>query len=108
MKQEQVHARGIRFSVDVNGIEAGHAYLYLLKNDLQERPFGLLEDVHVEPTFRGQGVARELLKLVLQEAEKRCYKLIATSRNDGTRESVHEWYRRLGFTDYGTEFRINY
>jgi len=108
MKKEAVVAEGIRFSVTRDGKEAGRAYLYLLHNNLHKRPFGLLEDVYVDPTFRGQGIAQELLNTVLSESKKNCYKLIATSRNDGTRQAVHEWYIRLGFKDYGTEFRINF
>ena len=82
--------------------------MYLLKNDLHKQPLGLLEDVFVEPGYRGAGVAAELLDAVMAEAKGNCYKLIATSRNDGTRAAVHEWYTRLGFVDYGTEFRINF
>ncbi len=108
MKKDIVHVNGIRFSVVIDGKEVGRAFLYILKNDLHERPFGLLEDMFVDPGFRGKGVAKELLEVVLSEAEKACYKLIATSRNDGTRQSVHDWYTRLGFKDYGTEFRINF
>ena len=108
MKKEVVNTSGIRFSFKRNEKEVGRAYLYFLQNDLHEKPFGLLEDVHVDPNFRGEGIARELLEEVLREAGKNCYKLIATSRNDGTRDAVHEWYIRLGFEDYGTEFRMNF
>ena len=106
--EEAITAQGVRFSVIRDGEEAGHAYLYLLKNDLHTRPFGLLEDVYIKPAYRNKGVASELLQVVLKKAEKDCYKLIATSRNDGTRKAVHEWYIRLGLAQYGTEFRINF
>lgn len=108
MKEVSVDAKGVRFSVVRDGKEVGRAYLYLLNNDLHSRPFGLLEDVYVDSSYRGGGVAKELLEAVLKKAEENCYKLVATSRNDGTREVVHEWYVRLGFTDYGTEFRMNF
>lgn len=35
-----------------------------------------------------------------------CYKLIATSRT--SRPKVHELYHRLGFTQHGVEFRIDF
>ena len=108
MNKLTLAAKGIRFSVEKDGREVGRAYLYLLKNDLHSQPFGLLEDVFVEQDYRGAGVAKELLEAVMAEAMESCYKLVATSRDDGTRTSVHEWYIRLGFTKYGTEFRMNF
>lgn len=108
MREKIVPAKGVRFSVMRDGKEVGHAYLYILHNDLHERPFGLLEDVYVADDYRGQGVATELLEAVLEKARATCYKLIATSRNDGTREHIHNWYIKLGLTDYGKEFRINF
>jgi GNAT superfamily N-acetyltransferase len=108
MNKLTVAAEGIRFSVEMDGREVGRAYLYLLRNDLHSQPFGLLEDVFVEPDYRGSGVAGELLEAVMAEAKRSCYKLIATSRDGGTRTSVHEWYIRLGFVNYGTEFRMNF
>lgn len=108
MDKQVLNTKGYRFSIKRDGREVGRAYLYLLKNDLHKQTFGLLEDVFVEPDYRGAGVARELLDAVMTEAKGSCYKLIATSRNNGTRASVHEWYTRLGFVNYGTEFRINF
>lgn len=108
MKINEVPAAGVRFSVDRGEKEVGRAYLYLLRNDLHERPFGLLEDVHVDESCREQGVAAELLEAVLFHARNTCYKLIATSRADGSRDSVHAWYVRLGFSEYGREFRITF
>lgn len=108
MKKIKVVASGVRFSVERDNKEVGRAYLYFLNNDLHKRPFGLLEDVYVDSEYRGKSIAKELLEAVLNESKKSCYKLIATSRNDGTRASVHQWYIRLGFDNYGTEFRINF
>ncbi len=100
---------GVRFSITRDGKEAGRAFLYLLRNDLHPEPFGLLEDVNVEEKYRGQGIAREILVAVIDYARNNhCYKLIATSRDDGTRKEVQAWYRRIGFTDHGREFRINF
>lgn len=109
MDIRDVTAKGIRFAVTRQGEEVGHAYLYVMHNDLHEEPFGLLEDVQVLPAHQGAGIGGELLAAVLERARaERCYKLLATSRNDGTRQSVHDWYLRLGFRDYGTEFRMDF
>ncbi len=108
MQTQEIHARGIRFAILKDGKEVGHAYLYLLANDLHQAPFGLLEDVQVSEEYQGAGIGNELLATVIDRAKSEgCYKLLATSRNDGTRQSVHDWYGRLGFKDYGTEFRMN-
>jgi hypothetical protein len=43
----------------------------------------------------------------MEEARRRrCYKLIATSRDE--RPRVHDLYRRLGFEEWGREFRLNF
>lgn len=98
---------GQRFSVMSDGVEVAHAYLYVLKNDLHPEPFGLLEDVFVGGDMRGRGVGSELVKTVVAAAkEAGCYKLIATSRAE--RHKVHELYLKLGFTDYGKEFRVDF
>lgn len=109
MEEKKIVTNGVRFSVNKNGREVGHAYLYLLANDLHDVPFGLLEDVWVDENERFVGLASELISAIIARARlEQCYKLIATSRNDGTRQLVHEWYLRLGFQDYGTEFRMNF
>lgn len=98
---------GQRFSVTSEEIEVAHAYLYVLKNDLHSEPFGLLEDVFVVDDMRGHGVGSELVMRVITSAkEAGCYKLIATSRSG--RKKVHELYSKLGFMDYGKEFRLNF
>lgn len=74
-------------------------------NDLHEAPFGLLEDVFVDESQRGHGLATKLVQEVVAAArEANCYKLIATSRT--SRPKVHELYRRLGFQEHGVEFRM--
>lgn len=99
-------AEGIRFSLSDMGQEIGHAFLYLIKNDEHDACAGFMEDVFVAETSRGKGVGTELVQLVIAEAKKRgCYKLLATSRY--ARPEVHVWYTKLGFTDYGKEFRID-
>lgn len=107
MQSTEITATGRRFSVVRDGVELGHAYVYLLHNDLHNEPFGLLEDVHVHPNYQGRGIGNELVSAVIEYVKfVGAYKLIATSRDDGTRAHVHAWYKRVGFTNYGTEFRM--
>lgn len=106
IKKTEKITKGIKISVEENGNEVGRAWLYLIYNDLHVEPYGLLEDVFVNEGARGQGVGNRLLEEVVAEARKQgCYKLIGTSRK--SREQVHAWYKKLGFEDYGLEFRMD-
>lgn len=94
----------VKISYEDKGAEVGRAYLYLLKNSLHKQPFGLLEDVFVEPKYRGSGLGSKLIWAVVAEAKKRnCYKLIATSRN--TKPELKKFYKRFGLNVWGVEFR---
>lgn len=105
--KDNAKAKGIRISATENGVEVGRAYIYLMYNDLHAQPFGLMEDVYVDEAYRGKGVGSELVKQVIELAkEANCYKLIATSRT--SRPKVHELYQRLGFTQHGVEFRLDF
>lgn len=106
IEREERAARGIRFSIAGESGEVARAYLYLMTNDLHDAPFGLLEDVFVAESERGSGLGTALVTEVIAAArEAGCYKLVATSR--ASRPKVHELYERLGFTNYGVEFRMN-
>jgi GNAT superfamily N-acetyltransferase len=106
-KQLEQTSIAIKIIAEENGKVLGRVYLYLIKNDLHEEPYGLLEDVFVEEEVRGSGLGSELVKQIIEEAKKRgCYKLICTSR-DG-REQLHVWYEKLGFKKHGTEFRMDF
>lgn len=87
-------------------VEAGRAFLYVLRNELHVEPFGFVEDVFVEPAFRGQGLVNKLMNRLVKEAKKAgCYKVVACSRFE--REKVHEIYEKLGFVKQGLEFRLD-
>ncbi|MDD4901343.1 MAG: GNAT family N-acetyltransferase [Patescibacteria group bacterium] len=106
IKQKNLTAFGIKFYVEQGGKEVARAYLYLMKNDLHDQPFGYMEDVFVDEQLRGQGVGTELVKELIKVAkEKGCYKVVCTSRYG--KDGVHRLYERLGFQDWGKEFRIN-
>ena len=106
MEVIKAKSEGLRFSLCREGKEIARAYLFLMYNDIHPEPFGLLEDVFVEETYRKQGVGTELVhKVIMAAKEKKCYKLICTSRH--SRPQVHAWYGKLGFKDYGKEFRMD-
>jgi len=102
---EELKTRAIKISLREEGAEVGRAFLFIIKNDLHESPYGLMEDVFVKEEKRGEGFGSKLVDLIVGEARQQgCYKLIATSRID--RENVHELYKKLGFREHGKEFRI--
>jgi len=105
--ESTLQSTAIKFVVTEEGKIAGRAFLFLIKNDLHEFPYGLLEDVYIAEDERGKGIGTDLVKHVVEEAKKlKCYKVIATSRF--TRPKVHELYERLGFTKHGFEFRMDF
>ena len=53
--KKDVEAKGIRISIMDNDFEVGRAYIYLMHNDLHDRPFALMEDVYVDESYRGKG-----------------------------------------------------
>jgi GNAT superfamily N-acetyltransferase len=99
--------RAIKFFVNEEGKEVGRASLYLISNDLHAEPYGLLEDVYVEESHRGRGLATELVNAIIARAkEEGCYKLIGQSRY--AREDVHRMYEKVGFKDHGKNFRMDF
>lgn len=106
IKQKNITASGIKFLVEDGGREVARAYLYIMHNDLHIRPFGFMEDVYVDESLRGKGLGTQLVEKVLEAARREnCYKLIANSRHG--REKLHELYKKIGFNDWGIEFRID-
>ncbi|MBU0459223.1 MAG: GNAT family N-acetyltransferase [Nanoarchaeota archaeon] len=106
IKQNQISASGIKFTIERDGQEVARSFLYLMYNSLHQEPFGFMEDVFVNEEFRGQGLGTEIVKAVIASAkENNCYKLLGTSRH--SREKVHTWYKKLGFHDRGLEFRMD-
>jgi GNAT superfamily N-acetyltransferase len=107
VETKELHAKGVKLFVMKDSKEIGRAYLYLLTNDLHEKPFGFMEDVFVEEEHRKSGIGTLLVNALIEEAKKRgCYKLVGTSRLE--RPKVHELYTRIGFKDWGKEFRMDF
>ncbi len=97
----------VKVTAQENGKVLGHAFLYMMFNDLHKEPFGFLEDVFVNEGSRGGGLGTKLVLAAIEEAKKQnCYKLICTSRHG--KDEVHKWYTKLGFKDHGKEFRIDF
>ncbi len=107
IQTKTIQTSGIKLFFLQDDREVARAYLYIMKNDLHEQPFALLEDLYVEERLRGQGIGAQFVQRAIQEArQRRCYKLICTSRHG--REELHKWYTALGFTDHGKEFRMDF
>ena len=105
IKQKKISVYGFKFFIKDGRQEMARAYLYILKNGLHQRPFGLVEDIFVVKSQRGRGLGTALVKTVITAARKNhCYKLIATSRY--RRSEIHGWYKKMGFKDWGREFRM--
>ncbi len=108
MKKENVKCYGVRFIVAKDGREAGRAFLRFNKNNRDKSYLGLLEDVFISEEVYDQGVGGELVTMIIREARVfGCCRLIVEGKNGGVRDGAHVWYTRLGFQDYGTEFRLD-
>lgn len=107
IKQKTINALGIKLYIEDGGREVARAYLYILKNDLHNEPFGFMEDVFVDENYRSQGLGTKIIKELIKLArQNKCYKLIGTSRQE--RPKVHRWYLNFGFKNRGKEFRIDF
>ncbi len=81
-------------------------FLVVISNDRHAESYGLLENVYVEPEFRGRGIGTKLLQEIIAEAKRiGCYKLLGQSRYG--KENVHDLYLSLGFKDHGKNFRMD-
>lgn len=106
-QEQEFLATGIKIIMLENGQEIGHAFVYILKNDLHEKTFAFLEDVMISEGQRGRGLGKLLVEKAVAVAKSRgCYKLVGTSRY--SRETVHKFYEKLNFKDCGKEFRIDF
>ncbi len=106
-KQKEDRAYSVKFSLEEDGKEVGRARLYIIYNDLREEPYGLMEDVFVDESYRGKGLGTKLIQALIEEAKQiGCSKLIGQSRYG--REEVHQLYEKLGFRDHGKNFRMDF
>ena len=104
---KEIPCKSLRISVEKKGKEIGHVFLQFVRNDLHEKPYGLIEDLFIHEEFRSQGNSKILMKKAIDIARmKGCHKLILTSRYG--RDKLHEYYESCGFKDHGKEFRIDF
>ena len=66
IKSRKIDSYGIRLSVVEDEKEIARAYLYIMRNDLHDEPFGLMEDVFVEVT----GIEAGAMKQEKEKARK--------------------------------------
>ena len=105
-KRAEFTSRAFKFSKLEEGVEIGRAYLFIIRNDLHEKPYyGLLEDVFVAEEYRGRGIATDLVKEVIGEFRRQeCYKLILMCNPE-----LRSFYEHLGFKQTNElEFRMDF
>jgi GNAT superfamily N-acetyltransferase len=69
------------------------------------RPSAVIEDVVVHPEWQGKGVGAQMLQFALEVCRAAgCYKLNLSSKT--TRSGAHQFYRNLGFEQYGYCFAL--
>lgn len=106
-KSPEPNTDGLKITALENGEVVGWIYLYLLRNDAHREPFGFLENLFVLELHRNQGIGSRLLEAAIKEAKARgCYKLVGTSRFSN--ERAPKFYKRFGFAEWGTEFRLDF
>lgn len=99
-------AYAIKFEMRADDKKAAWGYLYLIFQDRHREPYGLMENIYVEPEYRNRGLGSTLIARIIREARRRkCYKLIGTSKSENT--GAHRFYERSGFKKVGYEFRMD-
>lgn len=84
---------------EIHGVICGTALLNLCADVMYgTQPFGVIENVIISPSFRGQGVGRQLMSHMEHLANQHdCTKLMLLSSQ--TRTEAHAFFRRCGFQD---------
>lgn len=96
----------VKITLEEDGKVLGWAYLYVIFQDRHREPYGLMENVYIEPQYRNRGLGTTLVELLIEEAKKHnCYKLIGTSKK--IKPEVHAFYKKHGFEEMGLEFRMD-
>jgi GNAT superfamily N-acetyltransferase len=68
-------------------------------------PSGIVEDVVVHSSWRGQGIGKQMMQFAMQQCQKAgCYKLVLSSNL--RRELAHKFYDQLGFQRHGYSFMV--
>ena len=93
------------FVYELDGVVAGAASLWFRLRLNWTTPEAWVPDLYVDPAFRRQGIARELLDSCLQAARKRgCHCLVLASGHH--RAEAHQLYENYGFTHTGRVYGL--
>ena len=69
-------------------------------------PSGIVEDVVVASTWRGQGIGKQMMLFAMEHCRKAgCYKLVLSSNLK--RDEAHRFYETLGFEKHGFSFVVS-
>lgn len=69
------------------------------------KPSGLVEDVVVDESLRGQGIGRAMMHFAMEYCRSRgCYKLALSSNLKRT--EAHGFYETLGFRKHGFSYAV--
>ena len=91
------HADNYLFVVEVMGQVCGSAFLTICLDPMYGfQPYGVVENIIVLPSARGQGAGRALMNALEQAARTaRCTKLMLLSSR--SRTDAHTFFSRMGF-----------
>ena len=68
-------------------------------------PHGLVEDVVVDPQWRGRGIGNGMMRFAMQRCrDAGCYKMALSSHL--SRLKTHRFYESLGFAKHGYSFLV--
>jgi GNAT superfamily N-acetyltransferase len=100
--------RTLLLAVDREEYPVGTADLLVVPNLTYDgSPWAIVENVVVDPAWRGRGVGRALLRHAVRTAEDAgCDKLQLASSNQ--RVDAHRFYERLGFHRAAVGFRWSF
>jgi GNAT superfamily N-acetyltransferase len=89
-----------------NGNVQATATIYLINVAIRNRPYALFEGLVVDKSARGKGIGTKFFEEMIEIAKHlNCYKIIFTSGKDRT--DAHKFYEKLGFKQWGLEFRMD-
>jgi GNAT superfamily N-acetyltransferase len=99
-----IEAKAERISLQEDEKEVAHICIYYITSDTGEL-YAFLEDIFVEQESRGQGLGTRLIKAAVERAAKQfCSRVVVNS--DKHQERLFSLFKKLGFKEKGTEFRI--
>ncbi len=105
MEKQELSPKAIKLSIKENNQEIGRVRVYFIENDSHKYPYALIEDLFVSEDHRKKGLGTKLMQAAIEEVKKaNCGWIIANSRYE--REYAHKFYLKLGFEDYGKEFKL--